>query len=256
MNTKKRSRWLRVLTLTLAMTLLFGLLLEAPALAAGISSKQPTIKTTESGYVNGALVLKWSGVSGASSYEIFRSSTRNGSYKKFATSRKTGLTKKTTGEFYYKVRGVKVSQKSRFSDPVHVFAANGVITDLGFSGVKGIQLRVLVSNKSNRKMSFIATNLGTIYLIDRSTGEVVGNFYASLDLPAGSYVIMVGAKQQQAVWVNSYAANLWMTYQSNPSRYAWLLALPFNPGDGSAVVDTFALAVGERASDSAVAAKK
>ena len=57
-----------------------------------------------------SLTLKWSKVSGADGYEIFRSTSKNGTYKRIKTV--SGTTFKDTGlkknkAYYYRVRAVR-----------------------------------------------------------------------------------------------------------------------------------------------------
>lgn len=255
MNTTRQSRVKRVLAMTVLLTMLCGILLEAPALAASFTTLKPKIKTDTSAYINGSLVLYWTKVTGATGYEVYRAKTKGGKYSKFATTTKTKLTKKTSGTYFYKVRAVKGSKKSRFSNPVHVFAANGRITNKSFSATSGLQMRVLVTNKSAKNMNFLAGSGCTIYLVNKSTKKAVGSAYAGMTMPTGAMVLIVGAKAQQAVWLQAYDYSLWQTYKSAPTQYAWLVTMPFYPGNGDDEAITFALAAGEKASDSAVAVR-
>ncbi len=249
MRTSSNHRFTRVLAVFLIMTLICGMASEA--FAASFTSKKPTIDTETSCYMNGKLILKWSKVSGATKYEVYRSKNKSGSYKKFATVTKNNLSKKTTGEYYYKVRGIKGSKKSKFSDPVHVFAANSKISKINFSNVGGLQVRILVTNKSERNMNFLAGNVCFIYLIDLSTEQAVGYAMAGMDA-AGSAGIIVPPGKQQALWLQAYDYQLWTTYNSNPDKYTWLTTMTFYPGVGSDVAIPFAIASGMKAAYSSV----
>lgn len=64
-------------------------------------------------------VLKWNKVKGASQYEVYRSTSKKGKYKKIATTKKTTYTdKKLKGKkkYYYKVRvSKKINKKNYYS---------------------------------------------------------------------------------------------------------------------------------------------
>ncbi len=101
---------------------------EGTALAASASTsasassstsfglKTPSIKVTASGYEG--LKITWAKVSGAGSYEIYRASSKSGTYKKISTVQSAGYTDKTAAQnrtYYYKVRAVSGKSKSSFS---------------------------------------------------------------------------------------------------------------------------------------------
>lgn len=72
-------------------------------------------KAKSTGTTKNTAKLSWSKVSGAKGYEIYRATSRNGTYKKVATTGKTsyqdkGLSSKNT--YYYKVRAYKKSGKN------------------------------------------------------------------------------------------------------------------------------------------------
>ncbi|MGN1413861.1 MAG: DNA/RNA non-specific endonuclease [Anaerovoracaceae bacterium] len=78
--------------------------------------KAPSIQVAPSGYEG--LKITWTKVSGAKSYEIYRASSKSGTYKKTAAVQSTGYTDKTTAQnrtYYYKVRAVSGKSKGRFS---------------------------------------------------------------------------------------------------------------------------------------------
>ncbi len=63
--------------------------------------------------------MKWNKVKGASQYEVYRSTSKKGKYKKIATTKKTTYTdKKLKGKkkYYYKVRvSKKINKKNYYS---------------------------------------------------------------------------------------------------------------------------------------------
>ena len=80
-----------------------------------------------SGITKNSVMLSWSKVSGAQGYEVYRSTSKYGTYKKVATVsgktyKNTGLTKGKT--YYYKVRAYKKSDGKtivgKLSSPVKV----------------------------------------------------------------------------------------------------------------------------------------
>lgn len=80
------------------------------------SLKAPSIQVAPSGYEG--LKITWNKVSGAKSYEIYRASSKSGTYKKTATVQCTGYTDKTAAQnrtYYYKVRAISGKSKSSFS---------------------------------------------------------------------------------------------------------------------------------------------
>ena len=80
--------------------------LTAPTLS--ISNKAST----------GKIVLSWSKVSGAEKYEVYRATSKNGTYKRLSTTTKTTLTNTSTTPgktYYYKVRAVAGDTVGAFS---------------------------------------------------------------------------------------------------------------------------------------------
>ena len=97
-----------------------GIALAASASTSASSTsfglKTPSIKVTASGYEG--LRITWAKVSGAGSYEIYRASSKSGTYKKLAAVRNTTYADKNAAQnrtYYYKVRAVSGKSKSSFS---------------------------------------------------------------------------------------------------------------------------------------------
>ena len=87
---------------------------DTSATSSGL--KTPSIKVTASGYEG--LKITWAKVSGAGSYEIYRASSKSGTYKKLAAVRNTTYADKNAAQnrtYYYKVRAVSGKSKSSFS---------------------------------------------------------------------------------------------------------------------------------------------
>lgn len=151
--------------------------------ASNIKKSKPKFVTGSCYYSNDTYkaVLKWKKVKGAKKYIIYRSTTKSGKYKKFATTKKTSLKKKSKGEFYYKVKAIKGKQGSKFSDPVHLFPAAGQIVSkmyvtVYYSGTK-TTLWVVARNDSNKTMTLPASNASySICLVDKNTGKVIKEY--------------------------------------------------------------------------------
>lgn len=261
---RTRRNWARrLVALVLMLTLVCGALI--PAQAAGFTSKKPTLKTT-SAYVNGKVVLKWSKVSGASKYEVYRSTKKTGSYKKFATVKTTSLKKATTGAYYYKVRAVKGKEKSKFSTPMLIFAANAQIKTVtfnggwGYVGSYGLLASVDVTNKSKKDMQFLGGyyQSATLYLMDKETKKSVDSTYIQLNTNNDAYGISISdgitvkAGKKQTLWFHVMTPYIWSTYNANPDSYYWLISVPFYPGNGYEDLGVMSISATAKASGSSV----
>jgi len=84
--------------------------------AAPRLAKPESITTTG---VTGGVKIKWSGVSGAKKYRVYRATSKNGKYKRIKTTSSKSYTDKSISSgtrYYYKVRAYKkVKKKKRFS---------------------------------------------------------------------------------------------------------------------------------------------
>lgn len=66
---------------------------------------------------NGNIIFKWSKVSGAGSYKVYRSGTMNGTYKLLGETKSTTFTDKTaTAGYYYYYKIVAISSRSSYAD--------------------------------------------------------------------------------------------------------------------------------------------
>lgn len=118
----------KLITLLLTAMLAFGSASAVSAVAASpyasfSASKTTAVKkpTVTASSVGKTVTLKWKKISGATGYQIYRSYTKNGTYKKLATVKKSTLSykdkKAKDGTVYYKVRAyVKKNGKAVFSD--------------------------------------------------------------------------------------------------------------------------------------------
>lgn len=76
----------------------------------------PSISVKSSGYEG--LTVTWNKVSGAKSYQVYRSTSKSGTYKKVASISKTNYTDKKVEQnknYYYKVKALSGNAKSSFS---------------------------------------------------------------------------------------------------------------------------------------------
>lgn len=106
---------------------------ETGVVSAGIMSNvasatptltEPTDVTTISRSYN-SIKVSWSKVSGAKSYEVYRSTSKNSGYKKVATvTKKYYIDKnlKTNVKYYYKVKAVRGKNSSSYSKTMNVKA--------------------------------------------------------------------------------------------------------------------------------------
>lgn len=85
---------------------------------AGTAPKATSI-TSISSSKSKQVALKWKKIKGASQYQVYRSTSQNGKYKKIGTTKKTSYTdKKASGgkTYYYKIRvGKKIGSKTYYS---------------------------------------------------------------------------------------------------------------------------------------------
>lgn len=262
-NTGTKSRLSRLIALVLMLTLVCGALM--PAQAASFTAKRPTIKTT-SAYTNGKVVLKWSKVTGAVKYEVYRATSKTGKYSKYATTTKTSLTKAVSGTCYYKVRAInKNKQKSKFSKPVLIFAATARIDTVTFSGTgwvgsMGTIVSVKLTNHSKKEMQFLGGyyQKGTLYLIDKKSKEVAGSTYIQLNTNNDPYGVSISdgftvkGKTSQTLWYSVMEYTLWQQYNANPDAYYWMVSLPFYPGKGTDELITMSITATKSKSQSSI----
>ena len=98
-GTKKQSaRRLPFLLFTLTLMLVM-LLVPQSANAASLSKKaKPKFLVSGCRYTQGKVTLTWKEVKGAKKYIIYRASKKNGRYKKFASTKKLTITKKSSAK--------------------------------------------------------------------------------------------------------------------------------------------------------------
>lgn len=92
--------------LLIALSLMFLLLLiPQSANAAAFSKKaKPKFVITSCKYSQGNVTLQWKKLKGAKKYIVYRATKKKGKYKKFATTKKLTITKKSQENFTIKFR--------------------------------------------------------------------------------------------------------------------------------------------------------
>lgn len=91
----------------------YGPFTSVKAVTAPNSTKISSLKSTKKKQVT----VKWKKVKGATQYQVYRSTSKKGKYKKLATTKKTSYTdKKATGgkKYYYKIRVCKKINKKNY----------------------------------------------------------------------------------------------------------------------------------------------
>ena len=114
----------KLLSLLLVTVLCFGVVLTSPiytsdsvAEAASYTLTKPTIKAVKN--VNDSyLKITWNDTKDAEKYYVYRATSKNGKYKKIATTTKTFYKDKKVNNnkrYYYKIRGINDDEKSKLS---------------------------------------------------------------------------------------------------------------------------------------------
>ena len=176
-GTKKQSaRRLPFLLFTLTLMLVM-LLVPQSANAASLSKKaKPKFLVSGCRYTQGKVTLTWKEVKGAKKYIIYRASKKNGRYKKFASTKKLTITKKSSAKYYYKVQAAKGSRKSKKSAALHPFAGHGNIyqslrTNVSFFYSRTIYYAAF-KNETKKTMTIKENATCTFYQLNPSTGKM------------------------------------------------------------------------------------
>ena len=105
----------------------------------------------ESNYVNVDLYSKGKN---AKSVELYRATSKNGTYKKIKTLKKsqTYKVKGVSGVSYYKARSVNGDKKSKFTKPQAVYSPRIVPVGVGVNTINNtLEIGMLVNNASSKK---------------------------------------------------------------------------------------------------------
>ena len=137
----------------------------------------PTVKPSYVG-ASGKPYIKWNAVANASQYEVYRATTKNGTYTLLGTTTATNYTDNKAGSgytYYYKVRAiskVKSTANSVFSVPVagicHCAKPTVKATYMGASGKPYIKWNA-VANASQYKVYRSTSKNGTYTLLGTTT---------------------------------------------------------------------------------------
>lgn len=115
METKKRIT--RILVILMAIMLISGIATPSDVSAATRRPYKVTVTSIKSVDHN-AIMLKWKKAKYAKKYQVYRATSKNGKYKRVATTKKLSYTNSglTTGKkYYYKVRAVNGSRYGKYS---------------------------------------------------------------------------------------------------------------------------------------------
>ena len=264
--------------LMFAAALMAALLITAAAgpkeaSAASFTSRKTAISKTSS-YSNSYVCMKWSRISGAVKYEVYRAKVnpktgKTGAWKKWKTTKKLSLKVKASGDYKYRVRGIKKNKKSKWSSAKRVFAANARITKMGYTapdiffGVRlhsaKLELRVLVTNKTSSPMGFVPSgtrfgNQATLYALNKTTGKKMKSWEADLDTGTFSGIAkLVEAKKSQSVYYYCFLDDDdWDKYKN----CKFMMSISFYPNPEVEDISTqMALACTKSAADSSLAVK-
>lgn len=147
---------------------------------------------------NGNIIFKWSKVSGATSYKVYRSGYMNGSYKLLGETKNTTFTDTTaTAGYYYYYKIVAVSSRSSYATS----AAFEVAAAPCYPQVKNLR-NVSVSNGVSFKWDPIKGVDGYIvmggYTKDIEEMDYVGDTtsakFSDSSLPKGAYYAVIAVK--------------------------------------------------------------
>ncbi len=197
-----------MLLLLAVLTLAAMLFHVKPVHAAKLKkSAKPKFVLEECRQSSGNAILTWKKTKGAKKYIVFRSTKKNGGYKKFATTKKLTITKKSDGEYFYKVQAVSGKVKSKMSAPVHLFSATGNIYHAmslrtSYFGGGSIVRYYYCALKNNTKktMTFTKDGACSIMQMDLSTRETkevnTGIIFENATIKAGkdgTFTVRTGA---------------------------------------------------------------
>ena len=182
MHLKKMTRILSVFLIVLTMVMLLDVL-PGRASAAGV---QAPVVTAANVADSGKIKLSWSAVEGAEKYEIYRATSKNGSYSRRAATAKTAYT--NTGveagkTYYYKVRAI--TAEGAYADSRIVSRT----CDLA----RPVVTVTNVASKGCPKLSWTAVDGAVNYQVYRSTSK--NGSYTLLKTVTGTSLSNTSARQ-------------------------------------------------------------
>lgn len=137
-----------LIAMLLVLFLILSLLPTAAFAADPLPAPENTVISVNAS--SGKPTLTWDAVAGASGYEVYRTSSKNGSYTRFSTVSKTEYTNTTTEAgktYYYKVRAL---------------CKNSAYGDGAFSSVKSATCKYPASGSTTHSTVYIGAT-GTKY---------------------------------------------------------------------------------------------
>lgn len=197
--TRRKNPVRTVPCILLAVALMMAILLyPKTADAASFNKKaKPKFKVATCMYKGGKAVLKWKKVKGATKYVVYRAKKKNGKYKQFKATKKLQISKKSVGEYYYKVRAFKGKTGGKYSAPVHLFPGMGNIynsmrmtTNFGFYSRTRTNFFLAFRNDSNRLLTVAQDATCYFYQYNPTTGKLVdlnetGTVYETVKIAKG-----------------------------------------------------------------------
>jgi len=237
-----------VLAVTLALVLAVALLFVPADVYAVSVAKVSGVKATA---CNKTVTISWNQAAGASKYQVYRSKSLNGAYKRIKTT--ASLKYKDTGRggsYYYKVRGISGSKAGVFSSKkrgfggIEAYIAGSIDqTTIAAGPVTTIQYRIrnntekpiymLGSTKDAKTGNFFSWLL---YSWDPSakqlTSKIAQNTYAYLSTADGGidvYYSVIPAKKSRYVYISFMFTGGYARYINNPDSYYCAVFPAFSP---------------------------
>lgn len=190
-----------ILSLSLMLSCMFAFSLSSQAATLGQVKWPTTVPAcyyancnTKQQTVENKIYLHWKKVDGATKYQVYRKKY-GGSYSLFKTVTTNQTSDKSKGEFCYKVRAIKGTQKGAFSAEKSVITVGGVMSSRQYNPGSFVtsgtsQFAVTVKNRSGKKLYILGTAKGStsatashyvypVCIINKATNAIVRNAFMS-----------------------------------------------------------------------------
>jgi hypothetical protein len=149
----KKTLFKRAAMLVAALTIcVVGMSVQNTSYAASLAKPKGAIVAVS----ENKITMEWNKVKGATKYQIYRATSKKGSYKLVKTTTKTTWadTKAKSENYWYKVRAVKGSKKSAFTTPQNTFYAETKC--LGYTKIGEYRVyKIQVKNCSKTKNMYL-----------------------------------------------------------------------------------------------------
>ncbi len=239
---EKKRIWRSIFLVMLAVT--FFLIMPGKAQAASFEKSQPKIQKAQ--YLYNSVSLQWSKVTGAKKYVIERremnpKTGKYGNYKAWATTTKTSIVKKATGDCQYRVQAVKGKSKSKWSASKRVFAACAKIVDRTYEAGGFLTIKVQITNKTKSSMGISKgfEECSTVLFLNKKGKKVdsyTGKLYSGNIYTDDNYLTdTIPANKTKTIYLRSSVSSLaWMNFPmvANPTdlqNHAMKIVTKFNP---------------------------